>query len=137
MSRPTKLTPAVHAAIVASLRSGAYLETAAAGAGVSKTTVHSWLKRAEDEDDSGPPFVAFRRDVEEARAKAEMDAIHVVLAAAPQTWQAAAWYLERAFPARWGRRTVIETEPVSPENQPITLRGLHEMMRANRDTDED
>ena len=53
----------------------------------------------------------FRDAVEKARAEAEaqkLKAIHI--AATDGTWQAAAWWLERSFPDRWGRRERIEVD---------------------------
>ena len=136
MSRPTKLTPSVHDAIVKSARSGVSIETAAEAAGVSANTVWAWLRRAEDEADSGSPFVEFRYALKKARAEWEMETVGVVTAAAPQSWQAAAWLLERSFPKRWGRRTVIETDEPDAANRPITLKGLADLMNANTDTDD-
>ena len=136
MARPTKLTPAVHDAIVASLRAGAYIETAAAAAGVSASTVHAWLRRAEDHpDDCGSPFLEFLEAVERARAEAELEAISVIRDAAPRSWQAAAWYLERSYPKRWGRQA---PKPVDGAGVPflVQLHNMETMLHANADTDE-
>ncbi len=60
MARPSKLAPTVRDAIITSLRAGACIETAAATAGVASSTVHSWIRRAEDHpDDCGEPFLEF------------------------------------------------------------------------------
>jgi hypothetical protein len=128
MARPTKLTPHVHACIIHSIKEGAYLDVAAEAAGVSASTVRAWIRRVEqDPDDCGPEFVEFHTAYKKARAEAELDAVRVVLNAAPRSWQAAAWYLERTSPERWGRRQ--PSEPVDPANAPITLAGLEALMR--------
>lgn len=114
MARPTKLTPAVHDAIVESLRAGVCIETAAEAAGVSSSTVRSWIRRAEDHpDDCGEPFLRFHAAYKKARADAELDAVKVIRAASQRSWQAAAWYLERSHPNRWGRRAPITDETAS------------------------
>lgn len=43
--RPTKLTPDVQDTICGFLLTGAYLETAAAAAGIDQATLHAWMKR--------------------------------------------------------------------------------------------
>ncbi len=94
------------AAICESVRGGAWIETAAAAAGVDASTVHSWLRRADDTEDCGEPFLAFSVAYKKSRAEAELEAIHVIRDAMPKTWQAAAWYLERSYPDHWGRRVI-------------------------------
>lgn len=130
MGRPTKLTPAVHASIVDSLRVGAYIETAAAAAGVSASTVHAWLRRAEDHpDDCGSPFLEFHEAVERARAEAELDAIRIIREAAPRSWQAAAWYLERSHPKRWGRQAPAPSQLMASDGRPaVSLAQLHALV---------
>jgi transposase-like protein len=120
----------VHASIVENLRAGAYIETAAAAAGVSASTVHAWLRRAEDHpDDCGSPFLEFLEAVEKARAEAELDAIRTIREAAPRSWQAAAWYLERSYPKRWGRQAP-EPPPnlASDGQQPVSIAQLHALL---------
>jgi transposase-like protein len=128
MGRRTRFTPDVRAAILAALEAGAYLDEAAAVAGVSVRTVHYWLsagRDAADAEDEGRPVDAdaaerlhFLRAVDAARAKTEVAMLRVVQDAAERgDWRAAAWYLAHAFPARWSDR-----KPGSigvPEQQPF------------------
>lgn len=103
MSRTSKLTPARHAAIVQMLRDGNYVETACRYVSISKQTFYTWLDRGEKA--TRGRYRDFYVDVEQARAEAEARNVQVVQKAAHDgTWQAAAWWLERRDPARWGRR---------------------------------
>jgi len=94
----TKLTPKVHAAIVSSVRSGNFVGTAAKAAGIARSTVTAWKKKAE----SGiQPYGALFEELEIVSAKAE-DEIVEELRSNPD-WRAKAWWLEHG-PAReaWG-----------------------------------
>lgn len=107
MARPTKLTPEVVEKIVAAIRAGSYVETAASYAGVSKSSLYEWLKKGATEKDG--PFREFSIAVEQAMAHADVRDISVIAAAAQKgVWQAAAWRLERKHPDQWGRRQVIQ-----------------------------
>lgn len=105
MPRILKLTPALIKKIVGYQRAGAYVETAAAAAGISKQTLYTWLRRAVDENEEDPIFAKFAAAVEEAQALAEVRDIALIGKAAETQWQAAAWRLERKSPERWGRNT--------------------------------
>jgi hypothetical protein len=114
MGRPLELDDATGGAIVASMREGNYLETAAALAGVTKWTVRNWIRRGAKEakrrragealDAEGALFADFFTSVEKARAEAEADDLAAIRS--DGSWQARAWRLERRHPARWGRQTV-------------------------------
>lgn len=108
MPRLLKLTPALSDKIIGYLRAGAYIETAAAAAGISKQTLYNWLRRAADEDEKDPRFAAFAAAVEESQALAEVRDIALIGKAAETQWQAAAWRLERKSPERWGRKDRVE-----------------------------
>lgn len=95
--RPSKLTDERAERILDALRAGNYLETAARYAGVSYDTLNEWRKR----------FPEFSEAVEKARADAEARNVAVLQQAARTKWQAAAWWLERSFPGRWGRRDEV------------------------------
>lgn len=102
--RPSKLTPEAQARIIEALRAGNYQESAAAYAGVGVATFYRWMERGK-RDDAEPEYREFREAVERARAEAEVRNVGLIQRSASEgTWQAAAWFLERSFPNRWGRR---------------------------------
>lgn len=117
MGRPEKLTPELQQKIVDALRLGNYIETAAAYAGVSKTTIYDWLKKGARSKKG--KYKDFSNAVEKALAEAEMRDVALIGNAAKENWQAAAWRLERKFPARWGRKT--QHEITGKEGNPIEV----------------
>ena len=100
MARPSKFTAERQEKILEALRAGNYLETAAAYAAISYQTLNEWRKT----------FPEFSEAVEKARADAEARMVAVIMKAAPSSWQAAAWWLKRSFPDRYGRRTRIDAD---------------------------
>lgn len=107
MGAPTKLTPELQKTIVAYVRAGAYVETAAAAAGIDKTTFYDWLRRGADQKKG--IFRDFSHAIEKAVAESEIaDIARINKAAADGVWQAAAWRLERKHSDRWGRKDRIE-----------------------------
>ena len=116
--RPTKLNFDTHNKIISAIRAGNYIETAAAYAGINKSTLYDWLKRGEREKQrvaqnprykirkSEIPYVEFSNAVEKALAEAEVRDVAIIAKAAEEQWQAAAWRLERKFPDRWGRKNL-------------------------------
>ena len=100
--RPSKLTPKVLDDIVKWLKLGYYQEDAAVMAGISKSTFYSWLKRAEDDDGR---YLEFSDAVKKARAESEGAHIMNIRKAADNgVWQASAWFLERSYPGKWGKK---------------------------------
>lgn len=137
MARST-LTDEVQERICSALRAGNYQETAVRYAGVSESVYYKWLKMgrdAMDKEDRTPleaRCVEFVDAVEKARADAEVRNVHHIQQAAQGgTWQASAWFLERSFPARWGRREKVEHS--GPDGGPITLQGLARLMEVEED----
>lgn len=120
MARPTKLNFDTQNKIITAIRAGNYIETAAAYAGVNKSTLYEWLKRGEREKQrvaensryrirkSEKPYVEFSNAVEKALAEAEIRDVAIIAKAAQEQWQAAAWRLERKFPDRWGRKDKVD-----------------------------
>jgi transposase len=140
--RPTRLTPEVQETIVTVLKTGAYLETAAAFAGVSLEAVYAWMRRGKLKGRS--IYKDFRQAVERASAEAEVKDLLVIDAAAkgatdPATgatvrspnWNAAAWRLERRHPRKWGRFDRVEHE-VGDET--VKKGGLTVRVIASRET---
>lgn len=119
MARPSKLTPAVQEQICNAIKAGNYSEIAARYAGISSTTFYKWMALGEG-NDAKDPYKEFREAVENARATAEVRNIGLIQQAANNgTWQAAAWFLERTAPNRWGRRSALEV--TGAEGGPVKL----------------
>lgn len=146
--RPTKLSPELQERVIAYLRQGNYLETAAAAAGIDRTTLRDWLRRGERAK-SGR-YREFSLAVEKARAEAEVMGLGIItkagmpqrvldllspedLAALPPNvrrqlgrltrpgeWTAMAWRLERTMPEKFGRRLV---EVTGGDGQPLVPPG--------------
>lgn len=101
--RRSKLTSKRKAIILDAIREGNTKACAAGLAGISRDTLTNWLNRGRD-DEKGTYF-DFLRAFKSAEAEAEQAACAVVKAAMPDTWQAAAWWLERRRSADYGRPT--------------------------------
>lgn len=93
-----KKTPERLKAILDSLREGNTRRSSSAVARVAHTTLANWI--SEDED--------FRELVEAAEAEAEQMYTKFIRRAAPESWQAGAWWLER-------RKTKDWRAPVNPQ----------------------
>ena len=129
MARPTKLTQEKIDEICNWLKLGYYQEDAATMAGISSSTFYDWMRRGaegqkalESGDSSSLPatqegdevevvnmFQEFSEAVKKARAEAEGAHIRNIRKAADNgTWQASAWFLERSFPKKWGKRSTLD-----------------------------
>jgi ABC-type taurine transport system substrate-binding protein len=74
MGKATLFTPRRRRRILLALREGATLAGAAQAGGVAARTLDGWLARGR-EASAGPVWSAFARDVDEARAAAEAEAV--------------------------------------------------------------
>lgn len=106
MPNKSKLTPEVQEKICAAIAAGNYDIVAARYAGISDTTFYRWLK--EGEEAANGIKHGFWVAVKDAGAKAEVRNVALIENAASFTWQAAAWWLERKYSDRWGRRERLE-----------------------------
>jgi transposase-like protein len=114
--RPTLLDETKTKAVVDFLERGNTYTATAKAVGINPVTLASWLKRGKELSllnreltEQEQLFVDFSMAVEKARAMAEIRALEKIRQAGDSSWQAAAWYLERANPQEWGliRRTEI------------------------------
>jgi transposase len=106
--RPSKAAPEVMGEFLKAIRAGNYIETAAAYAGLSKQSVYDWMKKGARKE--SPEFIGFLDAVKKAQAQNEARDIALISKAAEKQWQAAAWKLERMFPARWGQRIRVTVD---------------------------
>ena len=141
MGRKSKLTPEIQDTICNWLKLGYYQEDAAVMAGIAPSTYYDWLKKGAEEDskqdeikalgsgESPLPAIKEDSDIElvyiysefseaVARARAEAEGAHIKnirRAADNGTWQASAWFLERSFPKKWGKRSTLDIDAQGDE----------------------
>ena len=134
MGRKSKISPNLIEDVCNWLKLGYYQEDAAVMAGISPSTFYEWMKKGDEMDDireedkalpspdSSLPatqeavkievvnmYSEFSEAVKRARAEAEGAHIRNIRRAADNgSWQASAWWLERSFPKKWGKRSAIE-----------------------------
>lgn len=107
--RKTKRTPERVQQLIEALRAGNYIESACVYAGISPATYYNWMAEAE-QPDASDESIEFFEAVTRARAEAEIRNVSLIQKAAsdPKLWNAAAWWLERSHPTRWGRQQRVE-----------------------------
>ena len=105
--RPTKLTPARQEQFCQYLRDGNYLESSAYAIGVTPQTIYNWLNEGYEQNSGAQR--SFFDAVKKSAALAEIDAL-AIAKAGKHNWQSAAWFLERRYPTRYGRREYIQDD---------------------------
>jgi transposase len=133
MARRSKISPEIIEDISNWLKLGYYQEDAATMAGISESTYYEWIKRGEkvreemdtkmltagentndslavvEEVEIVDLYLEFSEAVKKARAEAEGAHIRNIRRASDNgVWQASAWWLERSFPKKWGKRSSVE-----------------------------
>jgi len=128
-----RLSEAVVAAIVRSVRCGAPPETAAAAVGISRRTFFRWRARGraaeklyeagEDLSPDDDAYLDFLDRVDQAEAQAAVEASVRLFEAGKRSWRAAVALLERRFPEDWGtRRCRCEKRvPIPASPAPLVL----------------
>jgi hypothetical protein len=121
--RKPKLTKELIELLGTALQNGNYIETACDFAGINRATLYRWLQESE-EDDAKPLLKELSDTVRKARAQAEMRNVLRIQKAADDSWQAAAWWLERSQPKKWSKQTNVELSGVdgSPINVALDTR---------------
>jgi hypothetical protein len=119
--RPSKFNEDRAERLLQAVRGGNYLEVAARFAGITYPTLRRWVLKADDPD-APPEYREFKEALEKARADAEVAALaKIQKAASDGAWQAAAWYLERSWPEKWGRRDTSRVELVGDGGGPVRV----------------
>lgn len=106
--RPTKLTPQLQDELCRVIAVGNYLETACAYVGLSCETVRSWMRRGARQKRG--VYRDFLAAIKKAMAQAEVRDVATIVQASSESWQAAAWRLERKHWKRWGRKDKVQSE---------------------------
>ena len=113
MARRTKLTERTKNDIVKALKAGNSRKDSAIFAGVAESTFYNWMDRGR----VGEPLYA----VEKAEAHSVVRNVAIIQRAAEETWQAAAWWLERKRPDDWGRRQRMDIGTSQEQPMKITV----------------
>jgi transposase len=149
--RPAKITNDTVQMIINAIRAGAYIETAAAYAGISKVTLYAWMKIGHDKPRS--KYGEFLNAIDKAMADCIMRDLSVIdkssvgtgvvclpmvdphgqpvrdhnglqkyVEPMPLNWKAAAWRLERKAPRQWGRLERVEKgDPGDHQNEVVII----------------
>ena len=86
------------------------------GAGIGETAFYDWYKKGEidlENNKTTTIFAKFTKSYKKSETVHKLKRIKVIQEAADMgSWQAAAWELERCYPAEYGRRTISEIRPL-------------------------
>jgi len=105
----TKFNPETCQQIIEGVKAGYPLKTAAAIAGISKSTFYNWIQRGKERKTG--KYVDFLDSLKKAKEFNKAYHIDRIRTASDKgNWQASAWYLERVYPNEFGRRNRVEME---------------------------
>jgi hypothetical protein len=133
--RRPKLTPALQERLIDALVAGNYIETACVYSGLGISTYYKWIEQS-NKPNARKDLIEFREAVERARAEAEVRNVSAINKIAKTNYQAAAWWLERSFPKRWGRQQSVELTG-SGASINVTIDAREAVLQALRDRAED
>lgn len=93
--------------IVALIRSGCFVSTACAQAGVSRRTYYDWKKKGKEaaDEQKNNIYTEFLEAVEMADADIEVALVSQI--SSESNWRAKLEILKRRFPERWGDRRQV------------------------------
>lgn len=98
----TILTPELANSIIADISTRKVFDNQIAIAnGVSPKTLYTWLKRGLEEN-AKEPYKTFAERYVKEHIEEEGRALEIIYLAAKKDWKAAAWYLEKKYPRRYG-----------------------------------
>lgn len=129
MARPSKLTPEVLSTVSSYLAVGSTLEVAASAAGVGTRTLERWLQRARELVDRVEQhrrvesrdrvYLELMEAITTREAEAEVKALATIQKSAlGGDWRAAAWYLEKRHPDKYGVRRRPVGRPLGAGSAP-------------------
>jgi len=123
MSRKSKLTEELIPIIKSEISEGNYVSVVCQAHGINRTSFYDWKNRGE-KGKSGI-YRDFYEAIEEATAKAEQKYVGVIKDAANSgVWTAAAWWLERRYPDRWGKREKVDVTSGGKQINTLDLKNL-------------
>jgi hypothetical protein len=132
----SKLTADRVAALCGLLADGVPVEVAVGAVNLSKSAFYLWIEKGEAEPES--VYAEFASLVRQAQDNAEVWHVQNIREAAQEAknWTASAWWLERRFPQRWGRRDRLT---VGGDGSPVEIQFsfVPKKLTGGEDGDED
>ena len=116
MGRKPIISPAIIEKVCWNIQKSIPYKYSALIGGISESTLYDWIEKGEalhgvDESElseSQKLYVEFAEEVKKAKALSVSDAVTVINTASSNSWQAAAWMLERRCPEDFGRHDRVE-----------------------------
>lgn len=132
MSKKTKLTDDMINNISKLLAAGNYITTVCEYLNIGQSTYFKWMSNGEKfvenkdkiKDTTKIQEIKLYEAVQKANASAEIRAVNEILT--DESWQSKAWYLERRFGDRWGRKEKIEHSGSIDGKRDISLKHMSE-----------
>jgi len=103
MPRKPKLTEKMIETAEKLIAAGNYQRHVAQYLGIDESTWYRWLQKGERAQQNSL-YSKLYKAVKKAEAEAVARNVTIIQKAAQDTWQAAAWWLERKCPEEWGRK---------------------------------
>lgn len=108
LARKTKLSRKLIQEAENLIKLGNYNVTVCQYLGIGETTWYRWLQEGREAERGLKR--EFWEAIKRAESHAEIRNVQVIQQAGQDNWQASAWYLERKFPDKWGRKDRLEAE---------------------------
>lgn len=102
------------------IQAGCYVYVAAEAVGIGERSFYRWMARGEEE--TSGMYRQFWQEIKKAEAVAEAKMLMVINEASRTNWTAAAWFLERKFPDRWGRKDRVQIDASVTNNDVSTTK---------------
>ena len=103
--------------IIKYMEEGASNKDAATLAGIGESTFYDWQQEKLPDGKPNPSyFVEFVESIKKAELKRKKALINKIIAK-DNSWQAAAWYLERQYPDEFKERRQYDITAVSPQEK--------------------
>lgn len=112
MPRQTQFKKPVRDEMIRLARLGQCPTVAATNAGIHRSTLTRWRKRADEDRKAGKrsAYVRFIEQLDQAHAQALGDLEQTIHSTAKQDWRAGAFILERRLPDQYGRKDQIRIQ---------------------------
>ena len=109
MPRKPKLTEKMIETAEKLIAAGNYQRHVAQYLGIDESTWYRWLQKGERAQQNSL-YSKLYKAVKKAEAEAVARNVTIIQKAAQDTWQAAAWWLERKCPEEWGKKNKLDVQ---------------------------